>query len=99
MWLKYKGKNIDLVAISADTREDLAAHGKKEEIFFPLLSDPNQKTIKAYGVLMEDSKIAVPAVFIVTKDGHIGWRYIGESMTDRPDSDVVFKKAAEINGQ
>jgi hypothetical protein len=32
---------------------------------------------------MQGQDIAVPAVFVVRKDGAIAWKQVGENMTDR----------------
>jgi len=72
------------VAISVDTADDSLALEKRISTNFPLLSDPDMTVINAYGVAMKGQDIAVPAVFVVRPDGHISWRYIGESVTDRP---------------
>lgn len=52
---KFKSKNAVILGVSADT---VACHGKFRDKFnlsFPLLSDPDKNTIKAYGVWKEKS--------------------------------------------
>jgi len=72
------------VAISVDTAEDSRDLIADEQITIPLLSDPGMKVIKAYGVAMDGKDIAVPATFIVKQDRTIYWKYVGETMADRP---------------
>ena len=62
----------------------------------PLLSDPDLAVAKAYGVAMQGRDIAVPATFIVAPDRSIAYRYVGESMNDRPSTAHVLKLASEL---
>ena len=58
---------------------------------FPLLSDPDGRVIKQWGVWTDgDGGIALPSMFAVRKDGSIAWRYIGHDYADRPTDDEVF---------
>ena len=50
-----------------------------------------------YGVAMEGRDIAVPAVFIVDRKGAIRFKYVGESMTDRPSIDDLVREAQKAN--
>ena len=59
----------------------------------PLLSDPEMKIISAYGVAMDGEDIAVPATFIIDQERRIRWKYVGENMTDRPDSRGLLELA------
>ena len=64
---------------------------------FPLLTDPGARTAAAYGVKMQDQELAIPAVFVVHRDGAIVWRYVGESMTDRPASERVLEVLRDLS--
>lgn len=67
-----------------DGPEDSARLIERKYLNFPVLSDPDMTVIRAYGVAMKGQDIAVPAVFIVSKDGQIRYRRVGESVNDRP---------------
>lgn len=82
-----------MVGISVDSAEKSTALTRRMKLRLPLLSDPSMKVISAYGVAMEGRDIAVPAVFIVGKGHKILYRYIGESMSDRPDPDELVSRA------
>lgn len=45
---------------------------------------------------MEGQDIAVPSVFIVGTDGHVHYRHIGESVTDRPSPSELLEAAEKI---
>ncbi|MBC8352582.1 MAG: peroxiredoxin family protein [Planctomycetes bacterium] len=68
--------NIQVVAISYDSPEVLSDFAKKRKITFPLLSDPESKVIKAYGVLNEGASgrqagIPHPGTFLIDQKGTI----------------------------
>lgn len=65
---------------------------------FPLLSDPDLKAALSFGVAMDGQDIAVPSVFIVGTDGLIHYRYIGESVTDRPGPSTLIEAIQKIKG-
>lgn len=48
---------------------------------------------------MDGEDIAVPSVFIVGTDGHIRFRYIGESVTDRPSPADLLAEVEKIKAQ
>ncbi|MBK7399596.1 MAG: redoxin domain-containing protein [Myxococcales bacterium] len=87
------------VGISVDAREDSVALIAKLGLHFPLLSDADLRVAAAYGVAMEGRDIAVPAVFVVARDGTITWKRVGESITDRPSAALVLAKAREAGGR
>lgn len=90
------GKNASLYAISIDGAEKskelikkIAGDGKGL-INFPLLSDPNHKTIDAYGLF--DTRYATqkvegipqPAVFVLDKNRKIVWAKVEPDYRKRP---------------
>lgn len=61
-----------MVAISADTLESHQRFQEREGAYpFPLASDPELGVIKAYGVLNDEGKRSLRAVFVVDADGYI----------------------------
>ena len=60
-------------------------------VTFPLLSDPERKVIRAYGVEDQENGIAWPAIFIVARDGNVRWRSLAETYKVRPTSEVVLQ--------
>jgi peroxiredoxin len=58
---------------------------------FPLLSDPEGRVTREYGVWTEaEGGIAKPSIFAIRRDASIGWRYIGQDYADRPTDDELF---------
>jgi peroxiredoxin len=67
---------VKLVGISYDSVEVLSQFAEKKKVTFPLLSDPDSKTIKAYGLFDKEAKgkgegAPYPGTMIVDKDGVI----------------------------
>jgi thioredoxin-dependent peroxiredoxin len=52
---EFKTRGIAIVGVSADSVESHQKFKSKFHLSFPLLSDPDKKTIKAYGVWKEKS--------------------------------------------
>lgn len=73
-----------LVAISVDDTPDSVALAGKLGISFPLLKDEGLKAALAYGVAMQGDEIAVPSVFIISREKKILYQHVGEVVTDRP---------------
>jgi peroxiredoxin len=66
-------------------------------IQFPLLRDADLKVANAYGVAMKGKDIAVPAVFVISREGRIVFKAIGESPADRASlSDILAAVDASI---
>ena len=58
---------------------------------FSLLSDPEGRVIKEWGVWMDgEGGIAKPSIFAVRIDGSIALGYIGTDYADRPSDDELF---------
>ena len=93
---KLRARRAELVAISVDPPETSKALMAKLGVTFPLLSDVDRSTIRAYGVEDEENRIAWPAIFIVAPDGTIRWRDLAETYKERPTSEVILQALAEL---
>lgn len=61
------------------------------KLSFPLGSDPELRIIRQFGVEMAGTPIAVPATFVLRPgDGQIVYRYVGETLFDRPALDAIL---------
>jgi peroxiredoxin Q/BCP len=74
---ELSGAGIDVVGISPDKPEKLAKFRDAEKLTFPLLSDPERKTLAAYGAFGE-KKIygktvqgVIRSTFVVDENGKI----------------------------
>lgn len=94
--LLRKGEKVKLYAISIDTPDLSRDFAKKiasdgeGELGFPLLSDPEHRTIDAYGLrdpVYEGKKIygiPHPAVYVIDKKGRVAWAKIESDYKERP---------------
>jgi peroxiredoxin len=83
---------VDLAGISVDPVENNRAMVDKLLLPFPLLSDPEGRVIKEWGVWNDnDGGIAKPSIFAIRRDGSIGWAYVGRDFADRPTDDELFE--------
>lgn len=81
-----------LWAVSADSQEEAAALAKRLHLTYPLVSDPELRLIRAFGVEMQGREIAIPSTFVLApQGGRIVWRYIGETMFDRSDLRAILQ--------
>ena len=96
-----KDENVKLYAISVDPPEvskefaaKLASDGGGE-VNFPLLSDPDHRTIDAYGLhdpAYDGGKFAGiphPAVYVIGKNGVVTWAKVESNYRERPTNDEI----------
>ena len=96
-----KNENVKLFAISVDPpdmsktfAEKIASDGKGA-VVFPLLSDLDHKVIDAYGLrdpAYEGQKvygIPHPAVYVIDKQGKVGWAKIESDYKQRPTNEEI----------
>jgi peroxiredoxin len=98
---KLAEKKIKLVAISYDDVDVLKKFADKQKITFPLLSDPESKTIKAYGLLNTDAKgkaegVPNPGTVILDKKGVIRAKLFHDGFIKRHTADDILKAAGEV---
>jgi len=82
---------VSLAGISVDSVDQNNAMVDKLLLPFPLLSDPEGRVIKEWGVWTDtDGGIARPSIFAIRSDGSIAWKYVGRDFADRPTDDELF---------
>lgn len=82
---------MSLAAISVDSVEQNHTMVEKLLLPFPLLSDPEGRVIKDWGVWTDsEGGIAKPAIFAIRNGGSIVWEYVGRDFADRPTDDELF---------
>jgi peroxiredoxin len=99
--LLKKDENVRLFAISVDSPDvnkefavKLAADARGE-IDFPLLSDPDHRTIDAYGLhdpAYDGEKFAGiphPAVYVIDKNGIVAWAKVESNYRERPTNEEI----------
>ena len=90
-WDRFVKEGVSLAGISVDPVENNRAMVEKLLLPFPLLSDPEGRVIKEWGVWTDgDGGIANPSIFAIRRGGSIGWAYVGRDFADRPTDDELF---------
>lgn len=77
-----KAAKIDVVAVSYDSVKVLKQFSEKRKVAFPLLSDPESKTITGYGVLNDQARgrqegIPHPGTFVIDSRGVVVAHLLG----------------------
>jgi peroxiredoxin len=85
---KIEAKGAKIWAISPQTVELNLALQERRDVGFPILADPDQATIRAWGVFdaldPKERAIPYPATYIVGEEGRVVWAHVGASTRDRP---------------
>jgi glutathione peroxidase len=98
-----KNSGLQIVGISYDKVEPLAKFGEKENIQFPLLSDPESKVIRKLGILnsgaREGSKqygIAHPMTIVIGKDSKVA-SVVPGTVRNRHSSEALVEAWGKVN--
>ena len=91
MYTEFQYLDAEVLGISMDNISETSVLAETLGVTYKLLSDPNGKVVKEYGVynLLGDG-VAAPAVFIIGLDRGTKWSYIGRHIGDRPSVDDIM---------
>jgi peroxiredoxin Q/BCP len=100
---KIKASGVNIVGISYDSVAALKKFSDGNKITFPLLSDPDSKTIDAYHIRNEAAKgkavgVPEPGTFIVDKRGVIRAKLFLEGYRTRHTTDELTSAAKVLQG-
>ena len=98
---KLEDAGVVVVGISYDPVDVLAKFSEKQKITFPLLSDPDHKTIVDYGLLNKEAKgkaegVPYPGTIILDKEGVIRAKLFFDGVIERHTAADIVKAAEEI---
>ena len=98
---KLDDAGIQVVSVSYDSVDVLKKFAADREITFPLLSDPDSKTISAYGILNKAAKgkqagIAHPGTFIIDKEGTVRAKLFHEGFVKRHGADDIVEAVKKL---
>ena len=96
---RLEAAGITLAAVSYDDVEVLRTFAEAREIGFALLSDPESRTIDAYGVRNREATgrtagIPHPGFFLIDREGVVRGRLFGEGYRERPTPEELLEAAA-----
>ncbi len=90
-------RDVELVAISMDSREN--AKNMADLVFakFHVLADSSGAVTNSYGVfdLLGDG-VAAPSMFIIRPDSTIGTYYVGQHINDRPIPEDILNQVDRV---
>jgi glutaredoxin-dependent peroxiredoxin len=97
----YQGLNAQILAISVDSLFTLEKFKAEQNLNFPLLSDFNKTTAKAYDAFYEHfvlgmEGVARRAAFVVDGEGTIRYAEVLESAGDLPNFEAVKATLASL---
>ncbi len=92
---------VQIVGISYDDTKKLKTFSDRHKITFPMLSDPESKTIDAYHIRNEAAKgkavgVPHPGTFILDREGVIRAKLFLEGIRDRHTTEALVKAAKTV---
>jgi peroxiredoxin len=89
----YQKLSARVLAVSVDSQFTLKVWADQLKLPFPLLSDFNKETARAYGALYEDlmglKGVAKRAAFVIDSEGIIRYRWVSDDADALPKFDEI----------
>ena len=98
----FRALGVEVIAVSGASVEDHAALAQKIAAKFPILSDADGETIRAFGVHHPDAvpfieqSVARPAIFLVDPEGIVRARYLTDNWRIRPHEETLFTNVQKL---
>jgi peroxiredoxin len=101
---RFEKQGVKLAAISYDSEEILKFFTDRQKITYPLLGDPDSKTIRTYGVLNEEAfgmekGFARPGYFFIDPNGIIREKFFEAKYRERLTGNSLISKLFPELGQ
>ena len=102
---KLQDQGLRVVAISRDDPQTLSKFARKHSITYPLLSDPESKTIEAYGLSHSEPTnarvdgIARPGILLIDQEGHIRATLFKSGYKDRHTVEDILQAAKGLDSE
>ncbi len=98
----YQSMGCEVVAISVDSLFTLAKYKEVNAFPFPLLSDFNKETSRAYGSIFEEwilnmKGVSKRSAFVVDGEGTLRYAEVLEKAGDLPNFEAVNAAIASLN--
>ncbi len=90
----YKDLNAEIIGISVDSPFTLAKFKEDQNYRFPLLSDFNKETARAYGAVYDEfvfgmKGVAKRAAFVIDENGEVIYAEVLEEAGNLPDFEKI----------
>src|SRR5579864_1987845 len=94
---QFEKQGVKLAAISYDSQEILKFFADRHKIEYPMLADPDSKTIQAYGVLNQEATgmqkgFARPGYFFIDSSGIIREKFFEAKYRERLTGNSIIAK-------
>lgn len=93
-------QGVNIVAISTDDADGIAAMDDLIASAFTLLADPKATLVKEIGIVdpfeLRDVPVALPAIYLVDETGTVRYHYVGSAPDDRPRVELLRLAAEQI---
>lgn len=103
MQKQLESKGGTILAVSSDKPSDSKKFKKQNGFAFDLLGDQDAKVIKSLGLLFHepfhDLDVALPANFLIDREGKIAWKWIAPRVQDRADPGLVAEEVEKLVGR
>jgi peroxiredoxin len=101
----FRKRGLNVVSITYDSVEILRDYGTRKSIGFPMLSDPDSKAIRAFGVLNESIPkgtpfhgVANPGTFIIDEKGIVKSKFLEPDFRESYTAASILTKAFGADG-
>ena len=99
---RFNAMNAQVIGISVDSPTAQKAWGDQNNVNYPFLSDFNRQVVNQYDVALpnmgglEGYVAAKRAVFVIDKEGIVGYKWVGPNPGVQPDYDEVRNAVAQL---
>jgi thioredoxin-dependent peroxiredoxin len=95
-WSDYLATGAKIVGISTDTVESHKGFAAKYNLPFPLLADPGEEVVRAYGVRSWLPHRSARAVVVINADGIVSYKKIQPLSLFSPRDDRIIAAIQEV---
>jgi peroxiredoxin len=91
----FRKEGAEVVAISVEDPLVSKQHVERAKLPFPILADPDRALLRRLGMIhpgagLDGSDVAVPATYVIARDGTIAWLHKSDNVRMRPDPAEVL---------
>jgi methyl-accepting chemotaxis protein len=91
---EYRGRGVEAAVVLPQRAEGVRRYLRKAPVPFDVLIDEERKVVREYGVWhrigLDAWNTARPAVFLIDRDGSIGYSFIGQSQGQFPSHEELM---------
>ena len=86
---------VDLLIITSDPAETVEVYLAHRRSDWPVLPDSKRQVIRSFGVHDRVNRVALPAIFLLDREGRILWRHAGTSTGERVHPGAIHRWARD----